>query len=191
MPKAIQYRTGSIIYFEGDNDDRIFILQKGTVVLKSTDIETGAPINETIAIGEFFGVKSAFGHFPREETVSVMSGAQCVALTVPEFEHLFGGNKAVILKMLKVFSNQLRNIHKKIDSILDNKVETYVESEYEQSLLKRNAPDIAKVISCVIGKQVSFEILVQKKDSADTVKKELPEQIKIVLDVFKGSIVGR
>lgn len=123
MPKAIQYRTGSIIYFEGDNDDRIFILQKGTVVLKSTDIETGAPINETIAIGEFFGVKSAFGHFPREETVSVMSDAQCVALTVPEFEHLFGGNKAVILKMLKVFSNQLRNIHKKIDSILDNKVE--------------------------------------------------------------------
>ena len=96
MPKAIQYRTGSIIYFEGDNDDRIFILQKGTVVLKSTDIETGAPINETIAIGEFFGVKSAFGHFPREETVSVMSDAQCVALTVPEFEHLFGGNKAVI-----------------------------------------------------------------------------------------------
>lgn len=75
--------------------------------------------------------------------------------------------------------------------VLDNKVETYVESEYEQSLLKRNAPDIAKVISCVIGKQVSFEILVQKKDSADTVKKKLPEQIKIVLDVFKGSIVGR
>mgnify|MGYP002853449852 CR=1 FL=1 len=116
----MQYKRGSIIYFEGDNDDRIFILQKGSVILKTTDIESGANISEPIQIGEFFGVKSAMGKFPREETVSVITDSQCVALSVSEFEQLFGDNKTVILKMLKVFSNQLRNIHKKIDSILDN-----------------------------------------------------------------------
>ena len=59
MPKAIQYTKGSIIYFAGDRDERIFILQQGLIILKSTDIETGMPKTEYIKQGEFFGVKSA------------------------------------------------------------------------------------------------------------------------------------
>ena len=70
MPKAMQYTKGSVIYFEGDHDDRVFIMQAGAVVLQSTDIETGAPVIEQDKDGEFFGVKSAFGHFGREETAT-------------------------------------------------------------------------------------------------------------------------
>ena len=40
MPKAMQYTKGSIVYFENDNDDRVFILQKGRVVITTTDVET-------------------------------------------------------------------------------------------------------------------------------------------------------
>ena len=118
MPKAIQYRTGSIIYFSGDVDDRIFILQKGQISLKSIDIATGCEVHDSVNIGEFFGVKSALGHFPREETVSAVKDSVCIVLTVAEFEQTFGSNKGVILKMLKVFSGQLRNVHKKINAIL-------------------------------------------------------------------------
>lgn len=120
MPKAMQYTKGSIIYFSGDRDERIFILQKGAIILTSTDIETGIPITEHIREGEFFGVKSAFGHFPREETATVVVDSITVSMNFMEFEKLFGNNKAVILKMLKVFSNQLRNIHKKTESILNS-----------------------------------------------------------------------
>ena len=63
MPKAMQYTKGSIIYFSGDRDERIFILQQGLIVLTSTDIETGVPQTEHIKRGEFFGVKSALGAF--------------------------------------------------------------------------------------------------------------------------------
>lgn len=38
MPKTMQYTKGSIIYFSGDRDERIFILQKGYVLLSSVDI---------------------------------------------------------------------------------------------------------------------------------------------------------
>lgn len=120
MPKAMQYTKGSIIYFSGDKDDRIFILQKGYIILTSTDIETGIPVSEHIKEGEFFGVKSALGHFPREETATVVTESITIALTVQEFEKMFSGNKPVILKMLKVFSNQLRSIHKKTESILNS-----------------------------------------------------------------------
>jgi len=119
MPKLMQYTKGSIVYFENDKDERIFILQKGIAISTTTDIETKEPITEQIKNGEFFGVKSSLGHFPREETVTVLTDSTCVALTVPEFESMFGGNKGVMMKMLRVFSGQLRQVHKKIESILN------------------------------------------------------------------------
>lgn len=123
MPKAMQFTKGSIIYFEGDHDDRIYILQRGVVVLTSTDIETGKQVVEQVNPGEFFGVKSSLGHFPREETASAISEAVAVCLSVHEFELMVGQNKALIMKMLRVFSNQLRQVHKKIESILNNVAE--------------------------------------------------------------------
>lgn len=118
MPKLISYTKGSIIYFENDKDDRIFILQKGMVVLSSSDVETGEPVIEYAREGEFFGVKSAFGRFPREETATVVVDSQTIAMSVAEFEQLFSSNKQIIMKMLRVFSNQLRAIHKKSELIL-------------------------------------------------------------------------
>lgn len=119
MPKVTQYSKGSIIYFAGDRDDRVFILQKGCVVISSTDIETNLPETEQIKTGEFFGVKSALGHFPREETATVLMDSVCIVLTLQEFEKIFSSNKTLIMKMLRVFSNQLRQIHKKTEDILN------------------------------------------------------------------------
>ena len=128
MPKAVQFTKGSIIYFEGDNDERIFILQRGLIVLTSIDIETKNPVTDYVKEGEFFGVKSAFGHFSREETATVVSDSVVVSITVEEFQKLFSSNKPLIMKMLKVFSNQLRTVHKKIESILNNKKDIDVQT---------------------------------------------------------------
>ena len=119
MPKVMQYNKGSIIYFAGDRDDRVFILQKGCVIISTTDIETNLPVTEQIKNGEFFGVKSALGHFPREETATVLIDSVCLSLTVQEFETIFSSNKTLILKMLRVFSNQLRKVHSQIEEILN------------------------------------------------------------------------
>ena len=120
MPKAISYTKGSIIYFEGDIDDRVFILQKGHANLTTTDVETRLQSSEQIKQGEFFGVKSAIGHFPREETVMTLDEVVCISMTSQEFEVMFSNNKPLIMKMLRVFSNQLRQIHKKTESVMNN-----------------------------------------------------------------------
>ncbi|MBR3549588.1 MAG: cyclic nucleotide-binding domain-containing protein, partial [Treponema sp.] len=73
MPKIINYPKNSMIFVEGDKDDRIFILQSGYVILVSTDFETGKVLNEKLAIGEFFGVKSSLARVPRQETATVMA----------------------------------------------------------------------------------------------------------------------
>jgi TolA-binding protein len=118
MPKALQYRSGSVIYFQGDAADKIYILQSGKISLNYSDIENGQDIHDLVQPGEFFGVKSALGRYPREENSLVLQDAQVVAFSVPEFEQLACNNIRIIMKMLKVFSTQLRRIHKQVSSLL-------------------------------------------------------------------------
>jgi CRP-like cAMP-binding protein/predicted negative regulator of RcsB-dependent stress response len=118
VPKAIQFRANSVIYFKGDASDRVFILNSGKVGLNSIDIETGQEVHDIVKTGEFFGMKSALGRYPREETAVVLQETQVMAFTVPEFEALAMKNTRMITKMLKVFSNQLRHIHRQVQNLL-------------------------------------------------------------------------
>ncbi|MDR2068946.1 MAG: cyclic nucleotide-binding domain-containing protein [Spirochaetaceae bacterium] len=119
MPKALQYRAGSVIYFQGDTADKIFILQTGKVNLVYQDIETGQDVHDLVQPGEFFGVKSALGRYAREENAIAFQDASIMAFSVPEFEQLAMANIRIIMKMLKVFSNQMRRIHKQVSSLME------------------------------------------------------------------------
>jgi len=120
MPKAGAYRANSVIYFQGDLSDRIFILQSGRVSLNYNDIETGKDLHDMVQVGEFFGVKSALGKYPREENAVVQADATVLVFTVPEFEVFSQANTRIIMKMLKVFSNQLRRVHKQVENLLEH-----------------------------------------------------------------------
>jgi CRP-like cAMP-binding protein len=119
LPKPAVFKANSVVYFQGDVDERIYILKSGRIVLRSRDIETGQDINDLIQTGEFFGVKSALGHFPREEDAVVLADAEVIQFSVSEFEQMASANTRIIIKMLKVFSNQLRRIHSKVSSMLN------------------------------------------------------------------------
>jgi len=118
VPKAVQYRANSIIYFKGDQSERVFLLNAGKISLSYVDIESGQEMRDLIKTGEFFGVKSALGHYIREETAVVLQDSTVMVFSVPEFEQLASKNTRIITKMLKVFSNQLRRIHKQVQTLL-------------------------------------------------------------------------
>ncbi|MDR0496701.1 MAG: cyclic nucleotide-binding domain-containing protein [Treponema sp.] len=118
MPKPLMYKSGSLIYFQGDPADKVFILQTGMVNLVYQDIETGQDVHDLVQPGEFFGVKSSLGRYPREENAMAIQDATVMAFTVPEFEALAMANTRIIMKMLKVLSNQLRKIHKQVSSLM-------------------------------------------------------------------------
>ena len=92
MPKAVQYSANSVIYFSGDFDARVFLLHSGHIALNSLDIETGAQVTEYIKTGEFFGVKSALGNYPREESAMRL----CIHSLLP--------NLKVLLRQIHVLS---------------------------------------------------------------------------------------
>jgi len=118
MPKPLQYRSGSLIYFQGDPADKIYILQTGKVSLVYQDIETKADVKDPVQPGEFFGVKSALGRYPREENAIALSETSVLVFTVPEFEAIAMANTRIIMKMLKVFSNQMRRVHRQISKVM-------------------------------------------------------------------------
>lgn len=118
MPKLFQFREGSLIYFQGDAANAVHLLQSGKITLNYQDIETGEDMHDPVSPGEFFGVKSALGRYPREENAIATQNTTVVAFTIPEFESLAQANTRIIMKMLKVFSNQLRRIHKQVSNIV-------------------------------------------------------------------------
>ncbi len=120
MPKSVQYKANSIVYFKGDITEYVYILKSGRVALKYNDIETGQEINDLIQTGEFFSVKSSLGKYKKEETAVVLQDAELIVFSVPEFEHLAMANTRIIMKMLRVFSNQLRRIHKQVQNLLSS-----------------------------------------------------------------------
>ena len=121
MPKPMQYRSGSLIYFQGDPAELVFILQKGAVRLGYKNIETGEDVHDMVQPGEFFGVKSALGRFPREENAMALRDSTLMSFSVSEFEALAMANTRIIMKMLKVFSNQLRRVHKQVSVMMSTK----------------------------------------------------------------------
>jgi len=115
MPKPLQFNTGALIYYAGEEANKIYILQSGKVSLVYTDIESGDNVRSPVQPGEFFGVKSALGRFPREENaIAMANNTTVIAFTIPEFEALAVSNTRIIFQMLKVFSNQLRRVHDQV-----------------------------------------------------------------------------
>lgn len=118
MPIIRNYNPGSIIYFVGDTGDEVYVLQKGRIVLMSPALDYKDDVKEDVRRGEFFGVKSALGHYPREETAQVLGTTQVLVFKSSEFEQFALKNPKLVLTMLKVFSGQLRRVHKKVREIL-------------------------------------------------------------------------
>ncbi len=112
------YKSGSIIYFENDKSEYIYILKSGRVLLTYTKIDTGEEVKEEVRQGEFFGVKSALGKYPREETAQTIGETTVLVLNMGDFERMILRNVNVVRKMLRVFSNQLRRLNKTVRTVL-------------------------------------------------------------------------
>ena len=127
MAKPIQYGTNALIYCAGDKADKIFLLKQGRIWLTYVDIETGEATSDLVEPGEFFGIKPVLGRFLREENALAKENAVLWVFTPSEFELLLLSNDRLVIKMLKVFSDQLRRVHSRISSITKTQ---YVKPDY-------------------------------------------------------------
>lgn len=123
------YKAGSIIYFAGELSKDIYVLQQGGINLISESIDGKNETTERVQKGEFFGVKSSLGHYPREETARALVDSTVLVFNPVSFENFALKNSRVVLQMLKVFSSSLRKIHQKVRDLLGEATESDTSNE--------------------------------------------------------------
>lgn len=129
MPKSVVYQANSIIYFQGDKAEFIPLLKTGRVEIVYRDSQTDQEQREPISTSEFFGVKATLGHHPHEETAIAISNCTVLHFSTQEFEALVSNNPRILMKMLHVFSMQLRRIHSQVQSLIsDERINTSSEA---------------------------------------------------------------
>jgi TolA-binding protein len=120
----MQFSAGSVIYFKGDEASTIFLLKRGRVNLVYQNFESGEDQHDAVAVGEFFGVRSALGKYRREENAAAMLDSVVMIFSTAEFEQLAMSNSRIMMRMLKVFSNELRRVHKKVADLTESAAES-------------------------------------------------------------------
>lgn len=116
MPKIVYFKANSVIYFQRDVADKVFLLRSGKVNFRY--IVTGEHVSNPPAIGEFFGVKSALGRYIREETAFAVDDVAVMVFTIPEFDNFAVTNTSTAIKMLKALSKQLQQIQQQLTSLI-------------------------------------------------------------------------
>ena len=129
MPRTVQYKPNAIVYFSGDRAANVFVLKSGRIQLRRPDIETGLEVREQVSTGEFFGVKSALGAMPHEESAIVTEPSTALVLSLEEFEQYAMQNSAFTIRMLKVFSSQLRRFHRRAQGLMSPENREYDSEE--------------------------------------------------------------
>lgn len=122
MPAERKYTAGSIIYFDHEVGDGIFILKSGQMDLSYIQPESGEKITKELAQGEFFGLKSAIIGHTRDEVAEAVSEVLTIEFKIPEFEAYVSKNVELMKRLLRVLSNQLRNLGIKVNNYLGNNV---------------------------------------------------------------------
>ncbi|MDR1374826.1 MAG: Crp/Fnr family transcriptional regulator [Treponema sp.] len=116
MPKIVNFKANSVIYFQRDVADKVFLLRSGKVNFRY--IVAGGHVSDPPVVGEFFGVKSALGRYIREETAFAVDDVAVMVFTISEFENFVMTNTSTAIKMLKVFSKQLQQIQQQLTGLI-------------------------------------------------------------------------
>ena len=101
------FEAGHEIVTEGERGVAMFIIVKGSVEATKKSGDGPVTIAE-LGPGSFFGELALFEDFPRNATVTVVSAADCLAITEWDFKAELRSEPRMTLQMLKTTFRRLR-----------------------------------------------------------------------------------
>jgi CRP/FNR family transcriptional regulator len=107
--KLEQFKKGSIIFVEGSkNIENFYIIKSGKVRITRNVEIIDDPSKSLLKEGDYFGVVSCIGKRPRLETIVALTDVVLISVKYDQFEELIRRNNTVALKILKLYSQRLR-----------------------------------------------------------------------------------
>jgi len=103
-----RYQPNSLIYIEGNKNNNYFYLLRSGKILTSRIHEVSDDTNNFLKPGDPFGVISCLANKPRIETIRTLTPVEVIAVHRDQTTSLFSKYNSVALKILRWFSNKLR-----------------------------------------------------------------------------------
>ena len=107
LVKGIGAGPGDLLFEEGDQDDRFFIMTEGAVEIVKQVPGGGEERLAVRRVGDVFGEMALLNDAPRFATARVVEECECLTLSRGDFEKLMGGD-SLALRMMRILSQALR-----------------------------------------------------------------------------------
>lgn len=71
-----------------------------------------------------------------------------------------------------------------------NKISTTISSEFQKNIIQNGVAQLKSVLKTFCHADIDFEIILKEQAEPETKQIELPPQVRILVNAFKGSVVG-
>ena len=112
------YPKGSVIFFENDRGDSLYLVAEGQVKVVLIGEDGREVILSILGKGSFFGEMALIDDAPRSAHVISMDDAKVLTLRREDFQARLRANPEVAIGLLKELSRRLRRADEKIGSLV-------------------------------------------------------------------------
>ena len=120
MYRSMRQRTyppNTIVFFEGDVPDGLYLLIRGRVKISLMDENGREIILSTLKGGSFFGEMALFDEYPRSADVETLEYTDFLILRKSHFIEMIENSPSIVRNILKEMSGRLREADDKIRNL--------------------------------------------------------------------------
>ena len=129
-----QYKKQDFIYFESDNANKVYLIEKGKVKIGYYTEEGDEVVKAILTKGELFGEKAILGAEQRDEfAMSIDNTTSICPVGVDTMHELMRDNRTFSFRIYKLIGFRLKRLERRLESIMFKDAETRVE-EFIQEL---------------------------------------------------------
>ena len=122
------YTRGELVFGEGDVGDEMYIVADGEVEIL-LNIDTAAPFSlSQVKPGSYFGEMSILDNEPRSAAARVSQDARLLVLKGEQLKELVYVMPEIAFTIFKVLSERLRRSDKRLDALVQERGEEYVDA---------------------------------------------------------------
>jgi len=111
------YKTGAVLFKEGEEGEEMFIIQSGRVAIKKK-VKEGDTTLAVLEKGDFFGEMALLERLPRSASAEVIEDGDLIKISNEIFGDMIKANPEIAIRMLRKYSIRLRETNKQIEHIL-------------------------------------------------------------------------
>jgi hypothetical protein len=113
----VRYKTGELIYKEGDAGAEMYIVQSGAVEI-ARNLGGKDHVVAVMEKGDFFGEMSILEGLPRAASARALEDSELIEITSAVFDRMIRGNIEIAVRMLRKLSSRLQEANRKVEESL-------------------------------------------------------------------------